>query len=183
MAAAPPDDPDRASFLEELIVRRELAHNFVWYTGRTTTATTCLPRWAQAIARPAPPRPPPAPSTTRRELEAGPDPRPLLQRGHARDAAHRLHAQLHAHVLGQEDPGVRASPEEAYATALRLNNRHFLCGRGPNAFANVAWIFGQHDRPWVERPVFGQVRYMNDKGLERKFDIAAYVRWTERLEG
>jgi hypothetical protein len=24
---------------------------------------------------------------------------------------------------------------------------------------------------------------MNDKGLERKFDIGAYVRWTEGLEG
>jgi deoxyribodipyrimidine photo-lyase len=76
-----------------------------------------------------------------------------------------------------------AAPEEAFATALALNNRHFLCGRGANAFANVAWLFGQHDRPWIERPIFGQVRYMNDKGLERKFDIDAYVRWTERLEG
>ena len=74
------------------------------------------------------------------------------------------------------------SPESAFATALTLNNKYFLDGRDPNSFANVAWIFGQHDRPWVERPVFGQVRYMNDKGLERKFDIGAYVRWTEGLE-
>ncbi len=43
-------------------------------------------------------------------------------------------------------------------------------------------MFGLHDRPWVERPVFGQVRYMNDRGLERKFDIGAYVRWAEALE-
>ncbi len=47
----------------------------------------------------------------------------------------------------------------------------------------MAWVFGQHDRPWQERPIFGQVRYMNDKGLERKFDIGAYVRWTEALPG
>jgi deoxyribodipyrimidine photo-lyase len=75
------------------------------------------------------------------------------------------------------------SPEEAYVTALNLNNKHFLCGRDPNAYANVAWVFGQHDRPWQERPIFGQVRYMNDKGLERKFDIQAYVRWAEGLLG
>jgi deoxyribodipyrimidine photo-lyase len=74
------------------------------------------------------------------------------------------------------------TPEEAYATTLRLNNRHFLCGRDPNSYANVAWLFGQHDRPWAERPIFGQVRYMNDRGLERKFDIRAYARWTEDLE-
>lgn len=30
-------------------------------------------------------------------------------------------------------------------------------------------------RPWRERPVFGNVRYMNASGLERKFDMAAYV--------
>jgi deoxyribodipyrimidine photo-lyase len=75
------------------------------------------------------------------------------------------------------------SPEQAYKTTLKLNNRHFLRGRGPNAFANVAWIYGQHDRPWFERPVFGQVRYMNDEGLERKLAIGDYVRWTEGLQG
>jgi len=39
----------------------------------------------------------------------------------------------------------------------------------------VAWCFGKHDRPWQERQIFGKVRYMNAKGLERKFKIARYV--------
>jgi len=39
----------------------------------------------------------------------------------------------------------------------------------------VAWCFGKHDRPWTERKIFGKVRYMNAAGLERKFDIGAYV--------
>ena len=67
------------------------------------------------------------------------------------------------------------TPEEGYRTALALNNRYFLDGRDPNSFANVAWCFGLHDRPWPERPVFGKVRYMNDRGLERKFDMDAYA--------
>jgi len=46
----------------------------------------------------------------------------------------------------------------------------------------VAWCFGKHDRPWTERAVFGTVRYMNDKGLERKFDMEAYVARVEALE-
>ena len=37
-----------------------------------------------------------------------PNPRPVLERRHARDGLHRLHAHLHAHVLGQEDPRVVA---------------------------------------------------------------------------
>jgi len=67
------------------------------------------------------------------------------------------------------------SPEEAFRITLALNNKYFLDGRDPNGYTNVAWLFGKHDRPWQERPVFGTVRYMNAKGLERKFDMAAYV--------
>ena len=70
---------------------------------------------------------------------------------------------------------------EAFATALRLNNRYFLDGRDANSFAGVAWCFGRHDRPWAERPIFGTVRYMNAAGLERKFAIDDYVRWTATL--
>jgi deoxyribodipyrimidine photo-lyase len=68
-----------------------------------------------------------------------------------------------------------ASPEEAFATLLRLNNRYFIDGRDANSYANVAWVFGLHDRPWPERPIFGSVRYMNAAGLERKTDVGAYV--------
>ena len=45
----------------------------------------------------------------------------------------------------------------------------------------VGWLFGLHDRAWTERPVFGKLRYMNANGLKRKFDIEAYVEWTETL--
>jgi deoxyribodipyrimidine photo-lyase len=45
----------------------------------------------------------------------------------------------------------------------------------------VAWCFGKHDRPWGERTIFGNVRYMNAAGLERKFDMDAYVSRVENL--
>jgi deoxyribodipyrimidine photo-lyase len=73
-------------------------------------------------------------------------------------------------------------PEEAFNTALYLNNKFALDGRDPNSFAGIAWCFGKHDRPWAERPIFGKIRYMNDKGLERKFDIGAYVEKIERIQ-
>ena len=76
----------------------------------------------------------------------------------------------------------KRTPQEAYADTLCLNNKYFLCGRDPNGWANVAWVFGLHDRPWgPPRPVFGTVRYMNAAGLERKFDMAAYVAMVEAL--
>jgi deoxyribodipyrimidine photo-lyase len=181
MSAAPADSPDRASFLEELIVRRELAHNFVWHNGQYDRFE-CLPRWARASldrhradAR--------AHVYTVEQFEAGRTHDPYYN---AAMREMRVTGYMHNYMRmywGKKILEWSITPEEAYGTTLWLNNRHFLCGRGPNAFANVAWIFGQHDRPWVERPVFGQIRYMNDNGLKRKFDIDAYVRWTEKLDG
>ncbi|MEW6015528.1 MAG: deoxyribodipyrimidine photolyase, partial [Candidatus Zixiibacteriota bacterium] len=72
-----------------------------------------------------------------------------------------------------------ATPEEAYQTAIYLNDKYALDGRDPNGYAGVAWCFGKHDRPWKERPVFGNIRYMNAAGLKRKFDADEYVRRVE----
>jgi deoxyribodipyrimidine photo-lyase len=45
----------------------------------------------------------------------------------------------------------------------------------------VAWCFGKHDRLWAERPIFGKIRYMNARGLSRKFNAAKYVEKIEAL--
>jgi deoxyribodipyrimidine photo-lyase len=74
-----------------------------------------------------------------------------------------------------------AEPDVAFGTILHLNNKYFLDGRDANSYANAAWIFGVHDRPWPERPGFGKVRSMTAQGLERKFDMVAYVRAVDAL--
>jgi deoxyribodipyrimidine photo-lyase len=63
----------------------------------------------------------------------------------------------------------------AYETIKTLNNTYFIDGRDANSYAGIAWCFGKHDRAWTEREIFGKLRYMNAKGLERKFDIHRYV--------
>ena len=179
VAAAPAGDVNRASFLEELIVRRELAHNHVWYR-QDYDRFACLPAWAQR--------------TLERHRQ---DPRPNrydaeeMAQGRTHDPYFnaamremRLTGYMHNYMRmywGKKILEWSSDPETAFATALELNNRYFLCGRGPNAFANVGWLLGLHDRPWIERPIFGQVRYMNAKGLERKFAIGDYVGWCGRL--
>ena len=74
-------------------------------------------------------------------------------------------------------------PMEGFRIALHLNNKYELDGRDANSYAGVAWIFGKHDRPWIKRPVFGTIRYMNDSGLKRKCDIDAYVKKVALLAG
>jgi deoxyribodipyrimidine photo-lyase len=73
-----------------------------------------------------------------------------------------------------------ASPEEAMAIAIDLNDRYELDGRDPNGYAGVAWsIGGVHDRAWFERPVYGQIRYMNANGCKAKFDVPGYIERTQ----
>merc|ERR1711924_317480 len=78
---------------------------------------------------------------------------------------------------GRESYAMRsASPAEALATALYLNDKYSLDGCDPNGFVGCAWsVMGTHDMGWKEREVFGKVRYMNYNGCKRKFDVAAYA--------
>jgi deoxyribodipyrimidine photo-lyase len=60
--------------------------------------------------------------------------------------------------------------------AIYLNDRYELDGRDPNGYTGIAWsIGGVHDRAWGERPVFGKIRYMSQRGMRSKFDSDAYV--------
>ncbi len=69
------------------------------------------------------------------------------------------------------------SPAEAHRIAVRLNDKYELDGRDPNGYAGIAWaIVGKFDRPWFERPIFGQIRYMSGESTGRKFNSEEYIR-------
>lgn len=164
----------REAFLEELVVRRELAANFVHYNGRYDSFES-LPAWARTtLARhAADPRPV---LYTRAELEAGKTHDPYWNAAQREMAVTgKMHGYMRMY-WGKKILEWSAAPEDAYATALYLNNKYEIDGRDPSGFAGVAWCFGKHDRPWGERPIFGLVRYMNEAGLRRKFDADRYVR-------
>lgn len=173
VARAPVPQVDRDAFIEELIVRRELAINFVWFTDAYDSYSS-LPPWARKTL-----------------AQHANDPRPYLYGESELEAActhdpywnaamreMRYTGYMHNHMRmywGKKILEWSATPEEAFLTALTLNNRYFLDGRDANSFAGVGWIFGLHDRPWPGRPVFGAVRSMTAQGLRRKCDIEGYV--------
>ena len=74
------------------------------------------------------------------------------------------------------------SPAEAYRTLEHLNNKYALDGRDPNSYTGILWCFGLFDRPWPpERKIFGSIRYMSSDNTARKFDLAPYYAYVERL--
>lgn len=174
MADAPQIAKD--AFLEELIVRRELAINFVARNSNYDTLAGCH-EWARKTL-----------------AESAADPRPVLYREAQLESADTHDdlwnaAQMEMVKTGRMHGYLRmywakkilewtATPEEAFAIAVRLNDRYQLDGRDPNGYTGIAWAIGaKHDRPWApRRRIFGMVRYMSYDGCKRKFDLNAYIR-------
>ena len=172
---------DREAFLEELIVRRELAVNFVRYNPAYDRLASAEP-WALRTlgAHRADPR---AHRYTARQLEQAETHDELWNAAQRQMVcAGWMHGYLRMYwakkILEWSE-----SPEGAYEIAVGLNDRYELDGRDPNGYAGIAWaIAGKHDRAWgPERPVYGTVRYMSYASTSRKFDRAAYIERVERL--
>lgn len=167
------------AFIEEMVVRRELAANFVHY-NRAYDSWEAIPKWARETL-----------SEHRKDTRDAIYSRDELAYGKTDDPywnaamrEMRLTGYLHNHMRmywGKRVLGWMEDPADAHRTLIDLNNTYLLDGRDANTYANIAWIFGVHDRGWPQREVYGKVRTMKPSGLKRKFDIEAYVRWAENL--
>jgi len=163
----------RNKFLEQLIVRRELAINFVHYNANYD-AFQGLPQWAKKTIT--------AHAEDQRSYIYSLS---ELENAQTHDVYWNA-AQIEMVVTGKMNGYMRMywgkkiiewtkSPAEAFNITLFLNNKYEIDGRDPNGYAGIAWCFGKHDRPWKEREIFGNVRFMNKSGLERKFNMDSYL--------
>ncbi len=169
------------SYIEEVIVRRELAINFCNF-NENYDSFECLPAWAKKTLNEHK-------DDQRKHLYS----LEQLEKAQTHDSYWNAAQQeqiytgyMHNYMRmywGKKILEWSATPEEAFKNALYLNNKYFIDGRNANGFVGVAWCFGVHDRPWTRRPIFGTVRYMNAAGLERKADPKAYVKKIEQLMG
>jgi deoxyribodipyrimidine photo-lyase len=169
----------KEAFLEQLIVRRELAINFVRFNPDYDNFESGA-NWAhQSLA------------------EHAADPRKLYSERQMEEA--ETHdplwnaAQLQVTKTGFMHNYMRMywakkilewskTPSQAYQTAVYLNDKYELDGRDPNGYAGIAWaIVGKHDRPWFERPIFGKIRYMSFNSTSKKFDSRRYIAQMEAI--
>jgi deoxyribodipyrimidine photo-lyase len=172
-------EENRQAFLEQLIVRRELSFNLCRYNDGYDSFD-CLPEWARETLQEH--------ASDDREYIYSPS---ALERSQTHDPywnaaqTRMVHTgYMHNYMRmywGKKILEWTESPQQAFDIALELNNRYELDGRDPCSFANVAWCFGKHDQGWKERPIFGKVRYMNARGLERKFDMDRYLKETPEI--
>ncbi len=160
-------------FLEELIVRRELAFNFARF-ATDLEGFGDLPDWAKKTmaAHAGDVR---SPVFTPEEMENARTYDPLWN---ATQRELLLRGKIHGYYRmywGKKIMEWSRTYEEALAVMIRLHDRYALDGRDPNTYTNVLWCFGLHDRPWFERPIFGLMRYMSFDGMKRKTDMNAYI--------
>jgi len=166
--------PATESFLEELIIRRELADNFCFYHPHYDNING-FHAWAQK-------------TLTEHFDDVREYTYPLhdFEHAHTHDelwnAAQRQMVstgKMHGYVRMYWAKKIlewSESPHQAMKTALYLNDKYQLDGRDPNGYAGIAWsIGGVHDRAWGERNIFGKIRYMNYNGMKRKFAIKVYI--------
>lgn len=173
-------ESNRQAFLEELIVRRELSDNFVYYQ-KNYYNWNGIPSWAQKTL-----------DQHRHDPRQYLYDREDLECGRTHDFLWNA-CQKHVRVTGYLHGYLRMywakkilewapSPEIAIDWAIYLNDAYCLDGRDPNGYVGVLWsIGGLHDRPFSDRPIIGRIRPMTLSGCKRKFSVETYIAHVEKL--
>lgn len=164
------------TFFEQLVIGRELAYNFVYYDHYYDKYHS-IPHWAKNT------------------LESHKsDPRPYIysperMENATTDDPYWNAAQLQLTSSGMIHGYMRvywskkilewvAEPQDAFEFTIAQNNKYALDAPDPTGYAGIAWCYGTHDRPNLERPIFGTIRYINANQLRKYFKIDDYVkRW------
>jgi len=167
-------------YIEELIVKRELAINHVFYNDHYDQFKG-LPRWARSTLEKHQ-------NDTRKVIYSIAELEHALTGDPYWNAAQQemmISGKMHGYMRiywAKKILEWSPTPQEAFQRCLYLNNKYALDGRDPNSYSGIAQCFGLHDRAWKERPIFGKVRYMDENHLTRKFDMEKYVEKVKELK-
>lgn len=174
------DKKSKDAFLEELIVRRELADNYCFYNMNYDNFEG-LPEWAKKTLNEH--------RSDRRkyiyDLEQFEYAKTHDDLWNAAQMEMVKRGKMHGYMRMYWAKKIlewSESPVTAFKFAIYLNDKYELDGRDPNGYTGIAWsIGGLHDRAWNERPIFGKVRYMSYNGCKSKFDIKKYIQYVQSL--
>jgi len=162
-------------FLEELIVRKELADNFCLYSQNYNDFSG-VPNWAKM-------------SLSNHKYDIRPYIYSIkeLEKAKTHDKLWNatqiqlikegtIHGYLRmywAKKILEWTP----SADVALKTAIYLNNKYAYDSPSANGYVGILWaIAGLHDRAFIDYPITGKIRRMTYDSLKRKYDLRDYLK-------
>lgn len=167
-------DENKEAYLEELIIRKELADNYCLYCNNFMKIN-CVPLWA------------------RNSL--------INHKNDIRTYIYSLinfeNADTHDKLWNATQTQLRnegtiqgylrmywakkilewsLSANEALNIAFYLNDKYAFDSPSPNGYVGILWsIAGLHDRAFKDYPITGKIRRMTYNSIKHKFDIQEYI--------
>ena len=168
-------DINKETFLEELIIRKELSDNFCLYS-KSFKNFSSIPNWAKM-------------SLENHKYDI----RPYIYSIEILESA-KTHDKLwNATQTQLVKEGIihgylrmywakkilewMSTPEEALKTAIYLNDKFAYDAPSANGYVGILWaIGGLHDRAFADYPVTGKIRRMTYDSIKRKYDLFSYIK-------
>jgi len=167
-------DINKEVFLEELVVRKELADNFCLYSKNYKDFTS-IPNWAKVSLenhmydiRPY--------IYSTEELEKAKTHDTLWNATQIQlireGTIHGYLRMYWAKKILEWTP----SPKEGLKTAIYLNDKYAYDSPSSNGYTGILWaIAGLHDRAFIYYPITGKIRRMTYDSIKRKYDLGDYL--------
>ena len=168
------NDINKEVFLEELIVRKELADNFCLYANSFKDFSG-ISNWAKM-------------SLNNHKFDIRPYIYSMEELENAKTydtlwnatqiqliREGTIHGYLRmywAKKISEWTP----SPKEELKMAIYLNDKYAYDSPSANGYVGILWaIAGLHDRAFVDYPITGKIRRMTYDSLKRKYDLGDYL--------
>ena len=162
-----------AEYLEELIVRRELAFNYARFVDRPGRLEN-LPEWCQkTMAKHAGDKR--DPSYTPKQLEHG---ETYDELWNATQKEMLLRGKIHGYYRmywGKKMIEWTPHYQDAVDIMIDLHGRYALDGRDPETYTKFCGVSAFMTGHGASGPSSGSLRYMSLEGMKRKTDTKAYM--------
>lgn len=168
------DDINKEVFLEEIIVRKELADNFCLFC-EDFKSFSCVPNWARESL-----------NAHETDLRTYTYSLSELENSQTHDrlwnaAQNQLKKEgvIHGYLRmywAKKIAEWAQSPKQALDFAIYLNDNYAFDAPSPNGYTGILWsIGGLHDKPFRNWFITGKIRRMSYDSIKRKFDIEKYI--------
>ena len=169
------NDVNKEIFLEELIVRKELADNFCLFSKNFKDFLN-IPSWAKASLE-----------NHKYDIRTYLYSINELENAKTHDKLWNatqnqlikegiIHGYLRmywAKKITEWTP----STDTALKTAIYLNDKYAYDAPSANGYVGILWaIAGLHDRAFIDYPVTGKIRRMTSDSIKRKVDLSEYLK-------